>query len=397
MVPGEELSRRVGRLREKLAEAGMAGALVVQRADLYYFSGTGQDAHLFVPAGPGCGEPLLMVKKNLERARRESALPQVVPYEGFKEMAAAIRERLPGGGFLGMELDVLPAALCLRYQAAFAPFEIADASPLIREIRSVKSAWEIDRQKEAAALSREMFAYARQILRPGMTELELAARLEAFVRERGHQGAVRMRSFNQELFYGHIMAGSRAAAASFFDGPTGGGPGTNPSYPQGASHAAIGAGEPVLVDFVTVREGYMVDQTRVFCLGPFPEELRRAYETALAVKSELAALGKAGFNARLLYERAVEMAEEAGLGGHFMGCGHRVGFIGHGVGLELDELPVLARGLDRTLEEGAVFALEPKFVFPGAGVAGIEDTFVVRPGRLEQLTSFDEEAAALCL
>lgn len=395
-VPAIELHQRIEQLQGKMVQAGLAGALLIQRVDLYYFSGTGQDGYLFIPAGPGDGEPVLAVRKDFERARHESALAQVVPYRGFAGLAAVLHERLPDGAGLGMELDVLPAAIYLHYRKRLAPLEIADISPSIRRIRAVKSPWEINRQKKAALLSEQIFAHAREIIRPGMSELELCSHLEAFARQRGHQGTVRMRRFNQELYFGHIMGGSRAATPSFFDGPTGG-PGTNPSFPQGSGFATLKPGEPVLVDLAAVLDGYMVDQTRIFFLGPPPEKLHHAYETSRAIMAELATLGKAGTATELLYERAVEMAEAAGLQDHFMGFGQQARFVGHGVGLELDELPVIARGTGQKLEERMVFALEPKFIFPGLGVSGIEDTFVVRPDRLEQLTSFDTDPVALTL
>jgi Xaa-Pro dipeptidase len=222
-----------------------------------------------------------------------------------------------------------------------------------------------------------------------MTEVELAGRLEAFARARGHQGAVRVRGFNQELFFGHIMAGSGAAAPSFFDGPTGGN-GLNPSYPQGAGMNRIQREQTLLIDYVTVLNGYMVDQTRVFSLGSLPPVLSKAFETALQIKQKLISMGKPGTAGEDLFQAAADMAREAGLDEHFMGYGDKVRFIGHGVGIELDELPVIAGNVDVILQEGMVFALEPKFVFPGLGVAGIEDTYLVGPDGLVQITRFED-------
>ncbi len=396
MVPKTELQLRIDRLRGRMVQAGLAGALLLQRVDLYYFSGTGQDGYLFIPAGSGCGEPVLAIRKDLERARHESTLPQVIPYPGFQKMAEMIRERLPEGGRLGMELDVLPASFYLQCRKRLAPLDIVDVSAPIRQIRAIKSPWEVNLQQKAAVLSQQIFTHAREIIHPGMSELELSSRLEAFARVRGHQGAVRMRRFNQELYFGHIMSGSRAAAPSFFNGPTGGA-GTNPSFPQGSSFALLEPGEAVLVDLAAVIDGYMVDQTRIFFLGSPPAKLRSAYQTSLAIMDELAVLGKAGTAIDLLYERAVKIAVEAGVKEYFMGYQQGVNFIGHGVGLELDELPVIASDPGQRLEEGMVFALEPKFIFPGVGVAGIEDTFIVRSDHLEQLTFFDTDPVALTL
>jgi Xaa-Pro dipeptidase len=381
-----ELLERIAKLQGLMEPHGIDLALIVQRADLFYFSGTAQNAHLLVPVH---GEPVLVVKKNLERARQESGLPRVEPFEGWSKLAAAVISMTGGTGKIGLELDVLPAAHYLRYQKLLAPHETADISNLIRQIRSVKSPAEIKLQQEAACLSKAVFTFAREIIREGMMEVELAAQLESFARSRGHQGAVRMRGFNQELFFGHVMAGESATVVSFFDGPTGG-PGLNASYPQGAGGRVLGRNEPILIDYVTVLGGYMVDQTRIFCIGKLPPPLEEAYHTALKIREALGALGKPGTRCSELYQRAEELAGNAGLKNHFMGYTEKVRFIGHGVGIELDELPVIAHGVETVLEEGMVFALEPKFVFPGQGVVGVEDTFVVGKDSLVQITDFED-------
>lgn len=382
-TPLKELERRREKLQEQMQEQGIGGALIVQRADLFYFSGTAQEAHLFIPAQ---GEPILLVRRNLQRARSESSLRQVDQFTGWRDLAETIKA---AAAPIGMELDVLPVNLFRRYEKLIAPLTITDISPLIRGIRAVKSSFELEQLQKAAALGEAVFNFAREICRAGMTEIELAAELEAFARARSHQGAIRMRGFNQELFFSHTMAGESAAVPSFFNGPTGG-RGLNPSYPQGAGTREIGRNEPLLIDYVTVLNGYMVDQTRIFCPGRPAAKLLRAYETALQIKEELVSMGRDGANGAALYRRAFEIASAAGLEDHFMGAAEKVSFIGHGVGLELDELPVIARNHDFTLTGGMVFALEPKFVFSGEGAVGIEDTFVVRSHGLEQITRFDD-------
>ena len=390
-IPPEELAGRRQRLQRLMREQGLGGALIVQRADLYYFSGTAQEGHLFIPVE---GEPRLLVRRSLERARSESSLRQIYPFAGWDDLAATVKEMSAPGAPVGLELDVLPVNIFRRYEKIIAPLEAADVSPLVRSVRAVKSPYELEQLQRAAALGEAVFNHARKICREGMREIELAAALEAFARASGHQGAVRMRGFNQELFFSHTMAGASAAVPSFFNGPTGG-RGLNLSYPQGAGFRRIERGEPILIDFVTVLNGYMVDQTRVFCLGRPAEKLQRAYETALQIKEALAELGREGVVAADLYRRAEEMAAAAGLAEHFMGAAEKVYFVGHGVGLELDELPVIARSSHAALAEGMVVALEPKFVFPGDGTVGIEDTFVVHRRGLEQITRFDDSLQIL--
>ncbi len=391
MTPKQELEQRISKLQGGMKDKGIDGALIVQRADLFYFSGTGQNCHLFVPAD---ADPVLFVKKSMARAEQESNLENIIPFTGWDELLGTVKNTLPENAKLGLEVDVLPASLYFRYQKLFSDFELTDISKIIRKIRAVKSDYELNIMKEAAIISESVFKKAGSIIREGMTEIDLAGRLEQHARSLGHQGAVRMRGFNQELYYGHIMSGENAAAISFFDGPTGGS-GLNPSFPQGAGAALIKKNEPILIDFVSVLGGYMVDQTRIFSIGGLSHHLEEAYSEAITIKKKLVESGKPGVLASSLYEQAETIAAEAGLANHFMGYVEKVSFVGHGVGLELDEMPVIARGLDIPLEKGAVFALEPKFIFPGEGTVGIEDTFVVGNTGLEQLTNFSDELQVL--
>ena len=384
-TPEAELSDRIAKFQNKLRKRDIDGALIVQKADLYYFSGTAQNAHLYIPAQ---GEPLLMVKKSLRRAVEESRLKDITALKNFKELSAnIIAANRPGK--IGLELDVLPARLFKIYEKLLAPSKISDISDTIRQVRMVKSPYEIELLKKSAALNFKMFSEAPNIIKEGMSEVELAGKLEAIDRKNGHQGAVRVRGFNSELYYGHCMSGWNLSYPSFFDGPVGG-TGTNPSYPQGAGLKKIVKNEPIMVDYAGILNGYIVDQTRMFSIGALPDKFIDAYEVALKIKAEIVSQAVPGTSGQDLYETAYNMASEAGLEDYLMGYEDGVSFIGHGVGIELDELPVIARNFDMPLESGMVFALEPKFIFPETGAIGIEDTFVVTENGLEQITYFDE-------
>ncbi len=391
MIPLKEINNRIKNLQAAMREKKVKATLLIQRADLFYFSGTGQNGLLFVPVE---GEPTLLIKKSVARAQQESAIDNIIPFPGWEPLIDLVEKNTPPGYPIGLELDVLPANLYLRYQEKFKNNHLVDISSSIRKIRAVKSEYEIGQMKEAARISKSVFLHARDIIKAGMAEVELAGHLEFHARTLGHQGAVRMRGFNQELYYGHVLTGENAATISFFDGPTGGS-GLNPSFPQGAGAHVIRENEPILIDFVSVLRGYMVDQTRIFCLGEPPLHLQEAHRQAVRIKKALARHGKPGVKCSELYEKAAEMANEAGLANHFMGYVEKVNFVGHGVGLELDELPIIAPGYDVPLEKGMVFALEPKFIFPGEGTVGIEDTFTVGSDSLVQLTDFGETLQTL--
>ena len=385
MVPREEIERRLAGLQEALQAEGLDGALVVQDVDLYYLTGTSQSAHLVLPAA---GEPALYVRKTLERAREETPLERVLPLGSFRELPAALEAAGLTGGRLGLELDVLPAAQYLQYARRLEGFDLADCSGAIRRLRAVKSVWELERMRLAADQLSHVDEWVGGALREGMTEIELAAELERLLRLNGHQGPIRFRGFNQELFYGSVLAGPSAAVPGSTETPIVG-PGPNLSVSKGASPRPIERGEPILVDLAGSIDGYLSDQTRTFSLGPLETRWHETYSRAREILEAVAAEARPGVTGAALCTRALELAE-----GHpgFMGG---VSFVGHGIGLEIDELPLLAPGFDDPIEEGMVFALEPKFVFPGDGAVGIENSYAVTSDGVERLTSAPEELIEL--
>ncbi len=387
-TPLEEIQRRISMLQSAMAGNGFDAALIVQRTDLFFFSGTGQDAHLFVPVE---GTPLLLVRKNFERAAQESPLESVYSVKSFSHLKKSVESACARGlTTLGLELDVLPVNNYRIYSELFPHAVIADISPLIKEIRVVKSEYELEIIKQAALMNDAIFAEVSEILEEGLSEVEFAGLLEARYRKRGHQGLVRVRSFNNEVFYGHIMSGPNLAVPSCSVGPTGG-PGLNAAMPQGAGAKIIRRNEPVQIDYVGTVGGYLIDQSRTFFIGEAPEKFRKIHSTALAIQDALVAQGLSGTRAEDLYETAMQMAEEAGLAKGFMGYPQPVPFVGHGIGLELDELPVIGRKSPYILRQGMVIALEPKFILPGEGLAGIENSFLVTEKGLDKLTNFPDD------
>ncbi|MGD8252271.1 MAG: aminopeptidase P family N-terminal domain-containing protein, partial [Desulfobacterales bacterium] len=270
LVPASELYDRIRRFQRQLRSNGSDGALIVQNADLYYFSGTIQQAHLYIPAE---GEPLLMARKSLPRAREESALERVEPIKSprqLPDLLAASGIAMPHA--LGLEMDVLPVNQYRVYADLFPDARLIDVSDDIRRVRAVKSTYEIDQIRFAARMADEVAATMATHLREGMMEVELAGLIEGEARKRGHQGVVRMRMWGGELFYGHLLAGPRGAVPSYLASPTGGA-GLTPAVAQGAGFSPIRAREPILLDYVFAWNGYIADHTRIFAIGGVPEDL----------------------------------------------------------------------------------------------------------------------------
>ena len=388
-VPEKELNTRIKNLQAALAEKNITGALIVQKTDFFYFSGTIQQGWLYIPDH---GEPLLMVFKDFKRAAAESALKSVIPLVNPKKIPEILRERgydIPK--VLGMELDVLPVNLYFQYKKIFPKASIIDISTDIRLIRAVKSRYELMRMKNAAEMSDKLAAKVPDLLEEGKPEIKMAGELEAYARSLGHQGFVRMRLWGSELFYGHIMSGPSAAVPSYLASPTGGS-GTSSATAQGPGFNKIKRNESVLVDYVFGLNGYLSDHTRIFSIGPPPDKLIKAHEAMLELQNTAKKKAVPGMVAGDLYELMINMADEMGYKEYFMGAGDRkIKFTGHGLGLELDEFPFIAKGQPLPLKRGMVIALEPKIIMPGIGVAGIENTHVVTDNGLESLTKSRED------
>lgn len=392
-TPKEEVEGRISLfqalLRENEIESALIGDTVAEKVDLFYLSGTMQQAHLYVPAK---GSPLLLVRKDLDRARLDSPLNRIVPLKSTDRLADVLREQgysLPTS--LGLQLAKVPAQAFLEYRSGLGEPQVVDLSQrtLLRTLRMIKSPYEIALIRRAARIAdAALSSIDGELLWEGMTEAEMAGRLEAVARREGHQGILRMDNAAQESFYGQCVSGADATVPTFFDGPLGGW-GLSPAMPQSVGLKTIHRGEPIVLDFVAVFNGYVADQTRMAVIGSLPSKLLRAYEAMRDIQEAVMREMRPGVRSREIYELAQNLAQELRVADHFMGYGEkRARFIGHGVGLTMDDLPVItsSKRFDTLLQPGMVIALEPKAVFPDEGVVGIEDTLLITPAGCESLT-----------
>ncbi|MDP3284922.1 MAG: aminopeptidase P family protein, partial [Desulfobacterales bacterium] len=196
-TPAAELEKRIKKFQTHLDKNNIDGALIIQSTDLFYFAGTIQQAHLYIP---GDGEPLLMVRKSYERALAESGIKRIISFTSQKQIPGLLRENgynIPG--VLGLETDVMPANFYFALRECFENSKLTDASHFIRLVRSVKSDYEIEIIKKAAFFSDMVTMKAKELLEEGITEIEFAGKVEAEARRLGHQGIIRMRLWGSEL------------------------------------------------------------------------------------------------------------------------------------------------------------------------------------------------------
>jgi len=388
-TPEEEIAGRLTRLRSSMKKKGIEALLVVQKMDYYYLSGTTQNGILFVPLE---GKPLLMIKREVERARLESPLEEVVELKSIRDLPSLIQGhwgRLPQT--LGLELDVLPVNDYFKYESLFPGARFMDTSLMIRDTRKIKSPFEIDFMKMAGEIGRKAYQKGRELLKEGMTEIEFGGLLEAAAKMYGHEGLLRVRSLNYEAYSWHVLSGSSGGIVSQSDSPMGG-LGLSPAFPVGASRRVMKAHEPILVDFGTCYHGYQADETRMFSIGEMEDKFIDAYNVCQEIHDAVLEETRPGADCEAIFQHTLQLAEKLGYKNSYLGPpGLQTRFVGHGIGLELNEFPFLAQGHSYPLEQGMAFAVEPKIVFPGEGSVGLENTVVVTQDGYDILTPLEQD------
>ena len=376
-VPREELERRWKRVRQFM---DCDSLVILQNVDQYYLTGTVQTGVLWFPRE---GEPLLAVRKSFERAKIESAVKNIVPLKTYSELPALIPNP---GDTVGFELDVLPVVTYQQVSKHFSKSKIVDGSMPVRYARAVKTAYEIECIRRAAKQLDIMFLDIPKQLHEGLAEFELAARIEYVLRMAGHQGFTRVRRFNMEMFFGAVSFAETAAYPHAFDGPVGV-RGLYAAAPTMGSRRTLKRNEPVMVDICGGYAGYISDGSRTYSVGPVSQQMRDTYQYILELNSWIEDQLRPGNVPSRIYDAILDRVAKTSFASHFMGAGeNQVRFVAHSVGLELDEIPVIAPKFDTPLEPGVVLAVEPKVFYPGLGGVGVENTYLITDGACERLT-----------
>lgn len=375
LTPLPEINRRISAIQKQIQASKMDALFIVQRMDLFYFSGTAQNGYLFIPAA---GKPLLMIRKYLPRAKKETSLDQIIGIDSVKEVPKRILDfygQLPD--VIGFEFDVMPVREFHFFQKIFNVREYHDGSALIHTVRMIKSDWEIEQLQNTAELSSKTFKFIEEELKPGFSEIEFSGMYEVFARKLGHQAKIRVRDYLAEGFSWHVLSGKSGGMVGMLDSPASG-EGSSPSFPCGAGRKKIKKNEPIMIDIALALNGYHFDETRMFAIGSMPDKALKACQTAIDIHDAVIEKAAPGVLIRDLFQYSIDRAESLGYEMSFLGPpGHKVHFIGHGIGLELVEPPILARKAENCLMPGMVLALEPKLVFKNEFSAGIESVILI--------------------
>ena len=374
-VPAAEIQQRTENVQKQLQLQDIGGLFIVQRVDLFYFSGTAQNGFLFIPAE---GEPVLFIKQYYPRAREESSIKKIIEIESINEIPGLISDifgTMPTR--MAFELDVLPVNDFNYYKQLFGIREYVDGSPVILKSRMIKSDWEIQQMERTAELTRKTFEYMQTVIQPGLTEMEYAGITEAYARKIGHQGKIRTRHYQTEGYPWHFLSGNSGGMVGQLDAVASG-EGTSPAFPAGAGSKKLNSNEPIMVDMGLALNGYHLDETRMLAIGSMPDRALQASQAAIEIHNRVIEKAKPGIALRELFEYSLDLAQSLGYAETYLGPpGYKVSFIGHGIGLEIVEPPFIAKNRKDILEPGMTFALEPKMLFKNDFAAGVESVFTI--------------------
>ncbi|MDE6409574.1 MAG: Xaa-Pro peptidase family protein [Muribaculaceae bacterium] len=384
-----EFKLRLEKVRNAMAEGDCDALLISSTTNLFYLSGCVFRGYLLVMPER---EPVwFMVPPSVAPENAPDVFnihkPEVIP-------AWMEQHGYPIPSKPGLEFDDLLYSEVERLKSLFPGREIKNASKIMRQARMVKTEYEIAKIREDGMHQARAYSQVSSCFQPGMTDLELQIEVERILRLEGCLGYLRAAGSRMELNLGSVISGENADVASPYDFAMGGG-GVDPSLPVGANGKTIKPGTSVMLDMNGGFNGYQSDMTRTWYLESISEQARKAHECSRAILRELEKIALPGTPISTLYKRAVEMAEAEGLQDYFMGHVNKAKFIGHGIGIELNEQPVVMERNHQPLQKNMTIALEPKFVIPHVGAVGVENTYRVGDNGLENLTVFPEELQEL--
>jgi len=385
MLP--ELSHRWKAIQKEMTQKGADGCLLADNVNLFYVADRVYSGYFYLPKE---GNPLFFVKRpiglegeNVFYIRKPEQIAEILLQQDIA---------LPQA--LMLELDEMPYNDIVRLQFIFRPTETLNATTAVRSVRAIKSEYEIGQMRHSAQLHAACYAQVPKLYKPGMTDIDFSIEIERLFRRQGALGHFRVFGQSMELFMGSVIAGDNADNPSPYDFAMGGG-GLHNSLPVSTNGSVMMLGTTVMVDMGGTFTAYMSDMTRVFSIGRVSPLAYKAHQVALEIQSDIEAMAKPGVATCDLYNRAKELVKKHELMPYFMGHSQQAGFIGHGIGIQINESPVLAPRSKDELKEGHIFALEPKFVIPGVGAVGIENSFVVHKTGIEKLTILNEEIVEL--
>jgi len=384
-----EFNQRIGKLQKSLQEQNLDGALFFQSEDIFYFTGTGVNSVLVVPSNQ---EPILLVRINVEKGRMDSLISDVRPSNGLTTLVDVVNQVLGEKKLaLGISFDVINLSFYHQLQRQFSNAVFCDIQPIVWCLRLIKSDWEIAQIKAAAEISYKGIEGAIGILKEGISEIKFQKSIEQIKVFYGDEGNMIQRGSNNRLPFGVVAFGKNTSIISG-NWMTMTSMGRSPSRPYGAGNDQLEKGDLVVIDHGTVYQGYHSDEARTFIYGKADKRHKYLHSVVNELLEMAISEIRPGVSISEVYLQVEKLADRYGIKDQFMGL-EQYGFryIGHGIGLEIDEPPLVSAFNKKVLEPGMVLAIEPKLIFKNEFGITQEDTIVVTESGCEVITSFPHD------
>ncbi|MCG3218493.1 MAG: aminopeptidase P family protein [Candidatus Heimdallarchaeota archaeon] len=370
-LPNNELSTRRSSLQQQLVAHDLSGVLLHSRVEQYYYAGIAIDGLLWVSQD----DSKLLVRRNIPLVKSATDLENIIPFGSLRNLKSTLS--VSDGVKVGFEAEILPFSYATYLSKVFNPTALVGADSLLRTIRAVKSPYEIQQMKICGKQVADSMTFASEIIKEGMTEMEVATKIDSFLREKGMVNNIPVRAFGQGMAsLAYVLSGKNSTFYNtMFSAYTG--KGTSSILPLGPTLKKLVAHESISIDTTASANGYITDSTRIFSIGSLSQELMDAHAATVEI---LEFIEKKLVPSTLmgdLYNQVLSFADELGYADFLQGPkGDQTKFIGHSIGLELDEPPVLAIGSKDQLKANNVIAIEPKIILPDGSV-GIENTYQI--------------------
>jgi len=375
----QELSKRLAKIHEQLIISGVDACLLSTTVNILYANGSIFSGYYYIPTeGTSIRfvkRPVGLVGENIAYIRKPEQLPDLL-----REYGLPLPKRLM------LEGDEMSHGDWMRLQACFEGMELMNGTNDLRKVRSIKTDYEVSLIRSSAEAHVRAYKRIPEVYRPGMTDNAFSIEIERLMRLEGNLGLFRTFG-DMEAFMGSILTGDNASVASPYDFALGGA-GTV-SNPIGAAGLELLPGKSIMIDMAGNFTGYLDDLTRTFSIGKLSEHAYKAHQVSIDIQLRLMEEMKEGAVCEDLWELSLKMATEAGLADCYMGTTQQAKFVGHGVGIVINELPIVATRSKEILKANMTIAIEPKFVIKGVGAVGVEDTFLIEKDGCERLTKLD--------
>ena len=377
-----ELAIRWEKIRKAMEQVGADACLLTTPVNVYYTCGNIIIGYVYLPLQ---GDPTFLVRRpnnmvgeHFHLVRKLEELPALLAEKG---------QSLPTT--LLVEGDDISYAEWVRIENCTGA-KLINGSKVIRYVKSVKTAFEQEQLRLSGKIHSEVMAKVPSLYRPGMTDHEFSVEVERIFRLAGCLGLFRIYGSSMEAHMGSVLSGDNAAAPSPYDFALGGG-GMHSSLPLGANGCVIKEGQTVMVDINGNFTGYVTDQSRTYSVGKLPQLAYDAHNVSIEIQEAIAKAGVPGATCEQMWQLSLDIVKKHQLEAYYMGISQQAKFVGHGIGMEINELPVLCGRNPQPLEVGNTLALEPKFVIPGVGAVGTENSYIVTENGMEKITFAKEE------